>query len=77
MLSSDMTVESVHKLAERCRSLVEKSDALIEDNERVSVTISIGATVTRPGDSPRTIVKRVDTLTYTSKANGRNRTTVG
>ena len=76
VLSSDMTAESVYKLGERCRSLVEQSGALI-GGERLSVTVSIGATVTRIGDSLATIVKRVDTLMYASKANGRNRTTVG
>ncbi len=76
VLSSDMTPTLVDKLAERCRFLVEKSSALI-GNERCSVTVSIGATVTRLGDSFASIVKRVDTLMYASKANGRNRTTVG
>ena len=46
-------------------------------DDRLSVTISIGATVVKPDDSVDDLVKRADTLLYQSKENGRDRVTLG
>lgn len=72
----DVTPHSLRDLAERCRALVEQSDAAGDDG-RVRVTASIGATLTMPEDSPESIVKRADRLMYESKKAGRNRVTAG
>jgi PleD family two-component response regulator len=43
----------------------------------VTVTVSLGATLLQPGDSPETLVRRADQLMYRSKEAGRNRVTAG
>ena len=39
---------------------------------RIGVTISIGATISRPEDTIESLVQRADQLMYRSKSNGRN-----
>jgi diguanylate cyclase (GGDEF)-like protein/PAS domain S-box-containing protein len=62
--------------AERMRLLVERN-YLVQNDEKLQVTVSIGATVIQPGDTMETLVKRADELLYESKENGRNRVTLG
>jgi diguanylate cyclase (GGDEF)-like protein/PAS domain S-box-containing protein len=62
-------------VANRVRVMVENSYVL-NDNKRLSVTISIGATTVKESDSVKEIVKRADTLLYQSKENGRNQVTL-
>ncbi len=61
--------------AEKLRALVASSFLDIEGAE-LHVTISIGATLARPGDTVQTIVARADRLLYESKSAGRNRVTL-
>jgi diguanylate cyclase (GGDEF)-like protein/PAS domain S-box-containing protein len=58
----------------RFRVLVEQSS--IPAVPGLRVTISLGATLARPGDDMASIIKRVDKLMYESKAAGRNFATV-
>ena len=58
-------------LADRLRLLVETS-FLLHENEKLSVTISIGATLVNENDTIDSLIKRVDTFLYKSKAAGRN-----
>jgi diguanylate cyclase (GGDEF)-like protein/PAS domain S-box-containing protein len=58
----------------RFRLLVEQSS--IPAVPGLRVTISLGATLARPGDETTSIIKRVDKLMYESKAAGRNAATV-
>jgi len=69
------TLDEVGRLAERARSLVSAS-ALEVDSEKLSVTISGGATFVRPGESRDDLIRRADELLYESKRQGRNRVTV-
>ena len=46
-------------------------------NEKLHVTISIGATFVGDNDTIDSIIKRADTLLYKSKEMGRNRLTIG
>ncbi len=62
-------------IAEKLRLLVSQSN-LSTGDVRISVTISIGATLARRNDTLRSLIKRVDTLMYKSKANGRNLVTI-
>jgi diguanylate cyclase (GGDEF)-like protein len=62
-------------VSERIRVLIEQSFLVIE-GKKVHVTVSIGATMSRPDDSAETIVIRADKLMYLSKDGGRNRVTV-
>jgi diguanylate cyclase (GGDEF)-like protein/PAS domain S-box-containing protein len=61
--------------AQRCRVLVQQSG--IAEISSLQITVSLGATLARPGDTLTTLFKRVDKLMYQSKEAGRNRVTVG
>ena len=63
-------------LGNRLRSLIENS-YIIHENEKLYVTISIGATLVNENDTIDTLIKRADTLLYKSKAAGRNCLTIG
>ncbi len=62
-------------IADRIRSLV-ASSFLDTERSRLSVTISIGATFMRQGDTRGSVVDRADRYLYASKEAGRNRLTV-
>ncbi|MGD9782802.1 MAG: diguanylate cyclase [Kiritimatiellia bacterium] len=60
----------------RLRSMIENS-YLMHGDQRLQVTVSMGATIGRADDTLETLVKRADRLLYQSKADGRNRVTLG
>lgn len=62
-------------LAERFRLLVAGSAAPSGGGD-IAVTVSVGATLARPGDDPAAVVKRADTVMYESKRSGGNRVTL-
>ena len=62
-------------VANRFRVLVQQS-SLSLDGTQIRVSLSIGATLAKPGDTIETLVKRADLLMYRSKAAGRNRVTM-
>jgi diguanylate cyclase (GGDEF)-like protein/PAS domain S-box-containing protein len=64
----------VKSVSERIRILIEKSFILAGDN-KLNVTVSIGATMSQENDSAESIVNRADELMYLSKSRGRNRVT--
>ena len=64
------------RLADKLRQLVGQSQVTV-DGRRVSVTLSIGATLLHAGDTIETAVKRADAQLYESKRAGRNRVTAG
>lgn len=68
--------QRVHEIAERYRTLVERSGLPLGDRV-INITISIGATLSRPGESTDATIKRADKLLYKSKRDGRNRVTIG
>jgi PleD family two-component response regulator len=61
--------------AERLRNIVVVSAAQVGP-DAIRVTISIGATIARPGDFTESLVARTDSLMYLSKSRGRNRVTL-
>jgi diguanylate cyclase (GGDEF)-like protein/PAS domain S-box-containing protein len=63
-------------LGNRVRTLIENS-YIIHGNEKLYVTISIGATLVNKKDTIDSLIKRADTLLYKSKAAGRNFLTIG
>ncbi len=65
---------AVQLIAERYRSLIEQSHLPL-GGATLRLTISAGATVAAPGESPAKVIKRSDNLLYESKAGGRNRVT--
>ena len=68
--------EQLEAVAERLRKTIEGLSLRVVD-VRTSVTVSIGVTEARAGDTLQTLFARVDHLLYQSKATGRNRVTVG
>lgn len=63
-------------LGNRLCSLIENS-YIIHENEKLHVTISVGATLVSEDDTMDNLIKRADVLLYKSKAAGRNRLTIG
>jgi len=64
----------VKAVAERIRILI-ASSFILAGADKLTVTVSIGATVSREDDTLETIVNRADKLMYLSKRSGRNRIT--
>ena len=60
---------------ERCRRMV-NGCVLQHESTSLSVTVSIGGALVRPGDDLRSLVKRADDLLYRSKSGGRNRLSI-
>jgi diguanylate cyclase (GGDEF)-like protein/PAS domain S-box-containing protein len=72
----NITGQDLGQHGNRLRLLVENS-YIAHGDERLHVTISIGATGVRDDDTIDTLLKRADTLLYESKKAGRNRLTIG
>lgn len=70
------SIDTLDALAERSRMLVQLSGLNLGD-EPLTITVSVGATVFRAGDTEDSVVKRADELMYQSKRDGRNRVTAG
>jgi len=70
------SLDELKAISEKLRILVEHS-RLDFDGRSLSVTISGGATLFLPDDTPESIVRRADTLMYQSKQAGRNRVSFG
>ena len=66
-------------LAERLRVAVAASRVRRKDSEDVlaRISVSLGVTLARQGDTPHSLVERADRALYASKAGGRDRVTVG
>ena len=70
------TGEAVQAICEKLRTLVEFSRLDLAE-QSLSVTVSVGATLWQPHDTPESIVRRADALMYRSKQAGGNRVSVG
>ncbi len=68
--------KDLERMGNRLRSLIETS-YVVHGDRRISVTMSIGATLFRSDDTTENLVKRADELLYRSKRAGRNRLTLG
>ncbi len=67
-----ITREVLAKASEKFRTLVAQSTVPVDDSQ-IRVTISVGAAMVAPGDSPESLLNRADQYLYTSKQSGRNR----
>ncbi|MCK5126097.1 MAG: sensor domain-containing diguanylate cyclase [candidate division Zixibacteria bacterium] len=67
----NISSRELESLGNRIRLMVEHS-YIMHENEKVYVTISIGATLVSEKDTIDSLIKRADTLLYKSKAAGRN-----
>jgi diguanylate cyclase (GGDEF)-like protein/PAS domain S-box-containing protein len=75
VLLADLDPACLYGIAERCRKLIGAS-LTRANGVSVRVTVSIGATTIRDGETSDAVIKRADELLYRSKSQGRNRTTV-
>ncbi len=64
--------QSLYDIAERLRSLV-KASFVVEDDNKIQATVSVGACFARAGDTLETLIRRADELMYRSKTLGRDR----
>ncbi len=71
----NISQEGLAEIGDRMRMLIEKS-YVTYGNEKLNVTISVGATRVRDDDTPESILKRADQFLYKSKIMGRNRLTL-
>lgn len=62
-------------VAEKIRILVANT-TILAGATPISVTVSVGATLLRPGDSVASAIRRADQLMYQGKQKGRNRVTL-
>jgi diguanylate cyclase (GGDEF)-like protein/PAS domain S-box-containing protein len=76
IIVTDVNTASLEMFAERCRMLIAES-AIPLGNEHLRVTISLGATLMKAGDTDQSVINRADELMYKSKMSGRNRVTLG
>jgi diguanylate cyclase (GGDEF)-like protein/PAS domain S-box-containing protein len=63
--------ETLTEVAQRLRRLVEHSWIQVNE-DKIRVTLSMGASMARLGDTMQSIIHRADILLYRSKAAGRN-----
>lgn len=66
------TLDEAVLQAERVRTGLAERPFAAQD-ERVNLTVSVGATEATPEDTPQGLLKRVDRLLYEAKRTGRNR----
>lgn len=64
--------EELLMISEKIRLLVEKS-SIIYNNDSISVTISLGASMYREGDTKEELIDRADQAMYESKRTGKNK----
>ncbi|MBT3701493.1 MAG: PleD family two-component system response regulator [Alphaproteobacteria bacterium] len=75
MPETDLTVAQT--VAERLRGFVaEQPFKVSADVGELVVTVSLGVTVSGPGDVPETMIKRADDALYKAKHDGRNRVVI-
>lgn len=76
VLIMNVDARKLAQVAEKLRALVESS-RFMTGEQTIQVTVSMGATVARQGDTPEALIKRADRLLYLSKENGRNCLSLG
>jgi diguanylate cyclase (GGDEF)-like protein/PAS domain S-box-containing protein len=72
VLVHDLDLSGLAKVAEKLRQAVAET-GVREKEAELKVTVSIGGSLMRPGDSLESLLERADRLMYESKRLGRNR----
>jgi diguanylate cyclase (GGDEF)-like protein/PAS domain S-box-containing protein len=74
-IARNVNREILIELAERCVVLISETSVLRDDEKRFPLSISVGAALSRPGESAEDLFRRADGLLYQSKTGGRGRAT--
>lgn len=73
LLISDATEEALVAISEKIREIVELEKVIHpETGNSVSITVSVGATLWHPSDTPTALIARADNALYRAKQLGRN-----
>lgn len=72
----NIKADDLEMLGKRILSLIEKT-YIVHDENKLSVTVSIGATLVREEDSSESLIQRADRNLYKAKSTGRNRLAMG
>lgn len=72
IIASHASLKSLQNLAQKLRTLIEKS-FLRRDDRNLQVTMTFGATMVRSEDTEQSVMARADALMYRGKSDGRNR----
>lgn len=75
VLVRDGQLDAVSSVAERLRRMVQASSIRVDEID-LRLTVSVGGTLSREGESAAALVGRADAMLYESKSGGRNRVTV-
>jgi diguanylate cyclase (GGDEF)-like protein/PAS domain S-box-containing protein len=75
-ITRNVNLESLRELAQRCVVLIGATAVLTGDGKRIPMTSSVGAALSRPGETAEELVHRADKLMYQSKTSGRGRATI-
>lgn len=73
----DADANSLLRIGKKLLSLVRNSHLTLPDKQILSATVSIGGTLVQDTDTIDSLVDRADRLMYQSKADGRDRITIG
>lgn len=71
----NVDLQILNDLAERCVALIAQTSVLSNDERRISLSVSVGAALSRSGETCEELLHRADTLMYQSKNSGRSRAT--
>jgi diguanylate cyclase (GGDEF)-like protein/PAS domain S-box-containing protein len=76
VILANVTDNVLREVAERIRIMVSRCFLMLGE-DKVTVTVSLGATLASHEDTRTSIIARADSLMYASKTGGRNRVTIG
>ncbi len=74
-IARNVDCEILSSLAERCVAMVAQTSIPSNDERRISLAVSVGAALWRPGEAAEELIQRADDLMYRSKSGGRQRAT--
>jgi len=74
-LITNVDQDGLSEIGNRFRTLVAASQ--LPEPQGIRVTVSVGATLARPDDSPESILERADKCLYQAKTRGRNQLCLG
>lgn len=74
-ITRNVNLGSLRELAQRCVTMISETAALINLGQRIPITSSVGAALSRQGETAEELVNRADELMYRSKTGGRGRAT--